>query len=296
MSWLDSDGADEEQTDGQAATESIGLLQRFAREKRPFFLGCGFFRPHTPFVATKKWFELYPKETITLASVPGNDLDDIPPISLTIKPSNYGMRASDLKDCKRAYFAATSFVDSQVGRLLDALDRLGLTENTVVVFVSDHGFLLGEHGQWQKQMLFEESNRVPLIFAGAGVTGRGASPRIVEMLDIYPTLIELCGLPEPKHKLEGESLAPLLKDPNAPRDRPAYSQVQRGTDQAPAGPRVMGRSVRTNRWRYSEWDNGRLGRELYDHDQDPREYRNLADSPAHVQVVSEMKQLLKQNR
>lgn len=293
MSWLDSEGNDNEQTDGQATTESIRLLERFAREKRPFFLGTGFFRPHTPFVAPKKWFDLYPKETIVLANGPKNDLDDIPKIALTIKPPNYGMAETDLKDCKRAYFAAISFVDSQVGLLLDAIDRLDLAKNTVVVFVSDHGYLLGEHGQWQKQLLFEESNRVPLIFAGAGVTGRGASPRVVEMLDIYPTLVELCGLPGPKHKLEGDSLVPLLKDPNAKRHRPAYSQVQRGTDQTPAGPPVMGRSVRTERWRYSEWDDGRLGRELYDHDHDPHEYRNLADDPAKAQVVSEMKGLLK---
>jgi uncharacterized sulfatase len=292
MSWLDSDGIDEEQTDGLATTESIKLLERFAREKRPFFLGVGFFRPHTPFVATKKWFDLYPKETIMLASGPENDIDDIPALSLTIKTPNYGLSESDLKDCKRAYFAAISFVDSQVGRLLDALDRLGLTNKAVVVFVSDHGFLLGEHGQWQKQLLFEESIRVPLIFAGPGIAGRGASPRIVEILDIYPTLVELCKLPEPRHELEGVSLVPLLKNPNAQRNRPAYSQVQRGTDQAPSGPTVMGRSVRMDRWRYIEWDGGRLGRELYDHDNDPREYQNLAFNPAQAQVVSEMKRLL----
>jgi uncharacterized sulfatase len=142
-------------------------------------------------------------------------------------------------------------------------------------------------------MLFEESNRVPLIFAGAGVAGRGASSRIVEVLDIYPTLVELCGLPKPRHKLEGESLLPLLQDPNAPRDRPAYSQVQRGTDQTPASPPIMGRSVRTESWRYSEWDGGRLGRELYDHDHDPHEFRNLADDPTQARIVSEMKQLLR---
>jgi iduronate 2-sulfatase len=292
MSWLDLDSRDEDHTDGQGTTESIHLLERFAKEKRPFFLGMGYYRPHVPFVAPKKWFELYPKESIQLAPDPKDDLADIPEPALTIRPSNYGMSESDLKDCKRAYFASISFVDSQVGRLLDALERLGLAENTIVVFVSDHGFMLGEHGQWQKQLLFEESNRVPLIFAGPGVKGRGASSRTVEMLDIYPTLVELCGLPQPKHKLEGESLVPLLADPQVPRNRPAYSQIQRGTDQTPAGPRVMGRSVRTERWRYTEWDVGKLGSELYDHDSDPHELKNLAKDGAQAKIVAEMKELL----
>ena len=220
MSWLDQEGTDEEQTDGQCVTESIELLERFAREKRPFFLGAGFFRPHTPFVAPKKWFDLYPKESITLVPDPTEDLKDVPEIAQKIRPANYGLSESELKDCKRAYFASVSFMDSQVGRLLDALDRLNLTDNTVIVFVSDHGFLLGEHGQWQKQMLFDESNRVPLIFAGPGIKGRGASPRTVEMLDIYPTLVELCNLPQPKHKLEGKSLVPLLNDPEGAAQPP----------------------------------------------------------------------------
>jgi uncharacterized sulfatase len=204
------------------------------------------------------------------------------------------MPESDLKDCKRAYFASISFMDAQVGRLLDALERLGLAENTVVVFVSDHGYLLGEHGQWQKQMLFDESNRVPLIFAGPGIKGRGASPRTVEMLDIYPTLVELCHMPQPKHKLEGKSLVPLLNDPRGKWDRPAYSQVQRGTDQTPPGPPIMGRSVRTERWRYTEWDDRGHSTELYDHENDPRELTNLAGDKSKAAVVTEMKQLLRQ--
>jgi len=292
MSWLDQAGTEEEQTDGQSATESIELLERFARDKRPFFLGTGFYRPHVPFVAPKKWFEMYPKESVELINLPKDDLDDVPTPAQTIRPANYGMSESDLKDCRRAYFASVSFMDSQVGRLLDALDRLGLAENTVVVFVSDHGFMLGEHGQWQKQLLFDESNRVPLIIAGAGVEGRGASPRTVEMLDIYPTLVELCGMPQPKHKLEGQSLVPLLADPQAPSNRPAYSQIQRGTDQKDAHPPIMGRSVRTERWRYTEWDEGNAGVELYDHESDPREYKNVVNDDAQAKTVAEMKKLL----
>jgi uncharacterized sulfatase len=156
--------------------------------------------------------------------------------------------------------------------------------------------LLGEHGQWQKQLLFEESARVPMIFAGPGVTGRGGSPRTVEMLDIYPTLVDLCGLPKPKHKLEGKTLVALLEDPQAKRNRPAYSQVTRKTGSGPDAKEIMGYSVRTERWRYNEWDGGKLGSELYDHASDPHEYQNLAKDSGHTKVVDEMKGLLQQMR
>jgi uncharacterized sulfatase len=296
MSWLDSDGEDEVQTDGHGTTEAIGLLERFAKEKRPFFLGTGYYRPHVPFVAPKKWFEMYPKDSIVPASGPKDDLADVPITALSIRPSNYGLSESDLKDCKRAYYAAVSFVDAQVGRLLDALERLGLAENTVVVLVSDHGFLLGEHGQWQKKLLFEESARVPLIFAGPGIKGRGRSPRTVEMLDIYPTLVELCGLPKPKHKLEGKSLVPLLNDPQAKHDRPAFSQVTRRAGRGPNAKQIMGYSVRTERYRYNTWDDGKLGSELYDHAADAQEYKNLAKDSGHAKVVADMKRLIDEMR
>ncbi len=296
MSWLDMDGEDSEQTDGQGVAESIGLLERFATSHEPFFLGMGFFRPHTPFVATKKWFAKYPKDRVTLPKRPVDDLEDVPAVAQKIFPTDYGLSESDLKDCVRAYWASVSCLDAQVGQLLEALERLGLADNTIVVFLSDHGFMLGEHGQWQKQMLFEESVRVPLILAGPGITGRGAAPGPVELLDIYPTLVELCDLPQPRQKLEGQSLVPLLENPEAKWERPAYSQIQRGTDQTPAGPKVMGRSVRTQRWRYTEWDGGKAGRELYDHENDAHEFTNLADDEAHAGTVAELKRLLGERR
>jgi iduronate 2-sulfatase len=293
MSWLAMDGSDDEQTDGQAVMESIRLLKRFADRKQAFFLGMGFFRPHTPFVATKKWFAEYPKEDVTLPEFEAADLEDVPEVAQMIRPANYGLSESDLKDCVRGYWASVSCLDAQVGQLLDALDEFGLAENSIVVFVSDHGFMLGEHGQWQKQMLFEESVRVPLVMAGPGITGRGASPRTVELLDIYPTLVELVKLPQPRQKLAGQSLVPLLKDPQGARDRPAFSQVQRGTDQASGGPIVMGRSVRTEGWRYTEWDAGKQGVELYDHENDPHEFENLAGKASHAADVAAMKKLLR---
>ena len=171
---------------------------------------------------------------------------------------------------------ASTFVDGQIARVLAALERMGLAERTVVVLFGDHGWLLGEHGQWQKMSLFEQSARVPLVAAGPGVTARGAAcGRTVELVDLYPTLAELCGLPAPEGA-EGASLAPLLRAPQAAWDRPAFTQVTRGQG---AG-RFQGRSLRTERYRYTEWAGGERGAELYDYRTDPRELRNRAGDPA----------------
>jgi len=291
MAWLDMDGVDADQTDGKTVSETIKLLEHCAKTDKPFFIGAGFFRPHTPFVATKKWFDVYPKDKIKLPVVPENDLTDIPEIALNIRPQNYGLSESDLIDCVRGYWASVSCLDDQVGQLLAALDRLKLADNTIVVFFSDHGFLLGEHGQWQKQMLFDESARVPLIIYSPGAKGNGtSSPRAVELLDVYPTLRELCGLPKPPQGLEGRSLVPLLNDPKAPSDVPVFCQVTRS---AGKGKPIMGYSVRTERWRYTEWGpDGAEGRELYDHNADPQEFKNLAGKPEQAGVVAAMRKHL----
>jgi uncharacterized sulfatase len=248
MAWLDMNGADEEQTDAIGVTHTIELLEKQARTPdKPFFIGMGFYRPHTPFVATKPWFDKYPLGSIKLPEVPADDLKDIPDVALHIRPPNYGLSEKDLKDCVRGYIASVAALDAQVGRLLDALERLELADDTIIVFWSDHGFMLGEHTQWQKQLLFEESVRVPLIIAAPGMRP-GVAPRPVELLDLYPTLAQLCGLTPPGN-LEGKSLVPLLNDPGAQRDRPAFSQVTRGRGRQ----RIMGYSVRTERWRYTQW-------------------------------------------
>jgi uncharacterized sulfatase len=204
------------------------------------------------------------------------------------------LSASDLRDCLRGYRASVSLVDAQVGRVMEALERLKLIDNTIVVFFSDNGFMLGEHAQWQKQMLFDESARVPLIIAAPGMKGSGTpSPRAVELLDVYPTIRELAQLPAPPQKLEGRSLVPLMNDPAMPSDRPVYSQVTRRMGKGAEASIVMAYSVRTERWRYTDWGSGPGGgQELYDHDADPNEWKNLADDPAHAKVVAEMRQLL----
>lgn len=282
MSFLVAEGEDEEQTDGKSATAAIKLLE--AHGDKPFFLGVGFYRPHTPYIAPKKYFDLYPLDAIKLPFNPADDHDDIPEPALHIRPSNYGLSDEQCRQCIQAYYASISFMDAQVGRLLDALDRLKLSDNTIVVLWGDHGYLLGQHGQWMKQSLFEESAQVPLLIAAPGMQGNGqACRRIVETIDIYPTLCDLAGIEHPTN-LAGVSLRPLLESPGQAWDRPAFTQVQRG--------KFPGRSVRTQRWRYTEWDHGAKGAELYDHKNDPREFKNLAGDPQHAKVVAELRGMI----
>ena len=196
-----------------------------------------------------------------------------------------------------------TFTDDNVGKLVAALDRLGLTDNTVIVFWSDHGYALGEHGQWMKQTVFEAATRIPLIFAGPGIKAKGkASPRTVEMLDFYPTLTDLCGLNQVPSNLHGKSLRPLLENPNATWDRPAISQMRRGAgagadqkggNKKAAGQFVHGHSIRTERYRFTEWADGKEGEELYDYKTDPKELKNLAKSEAHTKLKEELRTRLR---
>ncbi len=279
LSWLAAEGTDEEQTDGMIATEAIRLMEE--KQNEPFFIAAGFFRPHTPFVAPKKYFEMYPLEEIRLPYAPKGDRDDIPIAAFAhnCPIPNYGLDELTLRKAVQAYYACVSFVDAQVGRMLAALDRLELAEKTMVVFWSDHGYHLGEHnGIWQKRTLFEQGARSPLIIRAPGVRGNGqASLRVVEFVDIYPTLIDLAGI-EAAGPLSGRSLRPLLNDPIAEWDSHAITQILRPADDRLAEP-VMGCSIRTERWRFSEWGEGIFGVELYDHHADPMEFNNLAIDP-----------------
>jgi uncharacterized sulfatase len=280
LSWLAAEGTDEEQTDGMIASEAIRLM----REHRgsPFFLGVGFFRPHTPFVAPKKYFDLYPSESMRLPFAPANDRDDLPVAALAHnnRVPHYGLDEKVLLEARRAYYACVSFVDAQVGRLLTALDELGLAENTLVVFWSDNGFHLGEHGGiWQKRTLFDESAGAPLLIRWPGAAGNGQPcRRVVEFVDLYPTLAEAAGLVVPDG-LDGRSLVPLLHDPLTAWEGGAVTQILRPADDRLSAP-VMGRSLRTERWRYTEWNEGEAGLEFYDHAADPMEFDNLAIDPA----------------
>jgi uncharacterized sulfatase len=289
-SWLAADGEDSEQTDAIGAEMTIKLLEE--HKDQPFFIACGFYRPHTPYVAPKKYFEMYPLDTVEMVKTPAGDLDDIPEPALQSRRRDMDERLQ--REARQAYFASVTFMDQQVGKVLDALDRLKLTENTIVVFHSDHGYHLGEHGGlWQKQSLFEESARVPLVIAAPGNKAAGqAAAGPCELIDVYPTLAELCGLTPPAG-LPGTSLAPQLTDAARPTKGFALTQVRRGggggkKKKQKAGGQFPGYSLRTDRYRYTEWDGGKKGVELYDHQTDPQEYTNLAKDPKYAATAKEL--------
>jgi iduronate 2-sulfatase len=217
------------------------------------------------------------------------DQKDLPPQALASHKKEHELLTDDLRQqAVQAYFASITFMDAQVGRVLAALDRLGLADDTIVVFTSDHGYHLGEHGLWQKMSLFEESARVPLIIAAPGKGRKGSvAGTPVGLVDLYPTLAELCGVAAPDN-LQGQSLAPILADPSLAGRGWALSQVTRG----PRTKQTFGFTLRTPRWRYTEWDRGTQGHELYDHDNDPLEQKNLAGDPAQADRVAELSQKL----
>jgi len=304
LSWLAADGTDEEQTDGKGATSAVEMLETCAKSGKPFYLAVGFYRPHTPYVAPKPWFAMYPANKIKLPTIPTNLADLFPAPALANQKKEELAMDDDLRRrVIQAYSAATSFMDAQTGKLLAAVERLKLTENTVIIFHSDHGYHLGEKNLWQKMSIFEESARVPLIISVPGNKANGTvCLKPVELVSLHKTLTDICGIAADK-KTEGHSLRPLVENPKAEWKHAAFSQVTRGTQVGTfvgkgkkgkaKGKPIMGRSVRTERWRYTEWDEGRAGVELYDHDNDPQEMKNLAADPKRAAVVNELKALLK---
>ncbi len=299
LSWYASPKSDPHHTDGMIAEEAEWVLERCAkRQDRPFFLAVGFFRPHTPYVAPAvPYYDWYPEAQMPVHPPLDQNPPEVPKAALgSYKPEQDQLTDPLRRQCVQAYYASISFMDAQVGRVVDALDRLGLADKTIIVFTSDHGYHMGEHGLWQKQSLFEGSARVPLLIVAPGIAKPGTtagSP--VSHIDLYPTLTELAGVKAPAN-LQGQSLVPLLKDPQAPGRGWAITQVVRGgtgrpgasAAKAAGGKRFFGYSLRTERWRYTEWDEGQQGAELYDHHADPAELKNLAADPAHAATVAQL--------
>jgi len=264
--------------DGRVAESAVAALRKLSKAEQPFFLAVGFWKPHTPFNAPKKYWDMYERDEVPLperVTVP----DGVPDIALTKDRYRGGANSEVLREMHHGHLAAISYLDAQVGKTLRELDDLGLRRNTIVVFWSDHGLHLGEHGLTRKTTVFELDAGTPLILAAPGSKGGQRTKALVELLDLYPTVVELCGLPLPAW-LEGKSMVPLLQNPDRAFKRAALTQTPRPNYLRGKLPEVMGYSIRTERFRYTEWRDFKTGvaraRELYDHADDPVETRNVA--------------------
>jgi len=285
-SWLAAEGSDDDQPDGQLAAKAVEILKQ-SRDK-PFFLTLGFHKPHDPFNAPKKYFDMYPLEQLMPPFMPDNRTpkEDYA-IGSGWAADFKKFSLQDQREFLRSYYACVTFTDAQIGRVLDELDRQNLWKDTAVIFIADHGYNLGEYDWWNKAVLFEDSARVPMIAVVEGETKANTRcDQFVELVDLYPTFADLFSLKAPSN-LEGISFRPLFSDPNMPWKKAAYTQVQRGD--------IAGKSVRTKRWRYNEWtrDGKILLTELFDHASDPKEYHNIAGLSEFEKTCQELSLLLK---
>ncbi|NWG13992.1 MAG: sulfatase-like hydrolase/transferase [Acidobacteria bacterium] len=282
--------------DGIVARKTVEWMEKLTRKGKPFFLRAGFRRPHSPYAAPKKYFDMYPTEGIPLPGTSPDEFRRILPAAVNHDPPDNPLSESEIRRFLRAYLASVTFMNAQLVVLLDAMDRLRLWDSTVVVFFGDNGYHLGEHGGlWHKNSLFEESARIPLIVAAPGRRARGQrSACLVEHVDLYPTLADLCSL-KPPENLEGTSFVTLLDRPAHPWKSGAFTMQGRGKERTEAAREIdfVGKSVRTERWRYTEWDEGRRGVELYDHRRDPGELHNLADDPRYAENRAALSDLLR---
>jgi choline-sulfatase len=256
--------------------QAVNFAKAFLRKKhsKPFFLTIGIYRPHLPWHVPQKYFDLYPLDDVLLPKVKEDDLDDIPAMGRQMARANNSfediMNAGKWKEAVRAYLASISFADAQVGSILDALDKSSYRDNTIIVFWSDHGFHLGEKGHWNKQTLWERCTRIPFVIKTPGVKAN-ISDKPVDMLSVYPTLLSLAGLPA-KPDLEGHDLTPLLNNSNLKWEFPAITVHGKGNV-----------AIRSQKWRYIRYNDG--GEELYDHEEDPNEWVNLAGQKKYSEVI-----------
>jgi arylsulfatase A-like enzyme len=278
--WQPVDVKTEEMTDWKMASWAAKQLER--KYDQPFFLACGIFRPHEPWNVPRKYYEKFPLDQITLPKVKKDDLEDLGPRRRQPNPTIVNIVEDETTWRKgvQAYLANINFADECVGILLDALDKSPYKDNTIVVLWSDHGWHLGEKFHWSKFTLWEEAARCVLICAGPGVAAGTRCNQPVSLLDIYPTLLEMCGLPA-KAGLAGESFVPQIKDPGCQRARPSVTANNQGF------------SVRTERWRYIAYNDGSA--ELYDHEKDPMEWDNLAARPEFAEIMETLKAFVPKN-
>lgn len=273
--WGPLENTDQEMADSQVVDWVVDQLGR--SHDQPLFLACGIYRPHLPWYVPQKYFDQFPLDEIQLPEVTESDLADIPAAGIKMaKPNGDHARVKNYEQWSRAvqgYLASISFADTQIGRVIDALDRSQHAKNTIIVLWTDHGWHLGEKQHWRKFALWEDATRTPFIVVAPGVQPSRCD-RPVNLLDIYPTLVELCSLPE-RQELEGQSVVPLLKDPQAVWERPSLTTHGRNNH-----------ALRSDRFRYIRYADG--SEELYDHQSDPHEWKNLAGDPSFADVKTEL--------
>ena len=278
---------DEDLPDHQAASWAVEQLQ--AKQDKPFFLMVGFLRPHVPWYVPQKWYDLYDKDKLTLPPYDPKDLDDVPEIAKRISilkempRTDWAIKTNQWRDILQAYLACVSFVDHQIGRVLDELDQSPYRDNTIIVLWSDNGYHLGEKNTFQKQSLWQRASHVPLVIAGPSVTRGARCERLVGLIDLYPTLVEMCGLPA-NAKNEGRSLLPLLQEPSRDWPHPVLTAWLENSY-----------ALQTERYRYIRYGDGK--EELYDHETDLKEWTNLAGKaehdPARKQLAESLDKYLK---
>jgi iduronate 2-sulfatase len=285
--WGMTAGTDDDQPDGQTAAHGVAAIERLTAENKPWLVATGFHRPHDPFLAPKKYFDLYPPGSLPIYHDPAN-ASPLRPLSLPPGGLLEAFKAftdQERGEFERAYYAGVSFTDAQIGRLLDTLDRLKLWDNTVVIFISDHGYHHNERSWWNKNTLFERSCRVPCIIAAPGVRGGQTARALGELVDLYPTIADFCGVKAP-HDLAGRSLRPVLEKPaeTVAARTAACTLVVRGAN--------YGQAIRTEQWRYVQWSDGTA--ELYDAVKDPQETNDLSTRPESAATIRDLKSRLRQ--
>lgn len=282
--WMAANGDDEDLQDGQNAAKAVEFIKRI--KDKPFFLALGLHKPHDPFIAPKKYFDMYPLESCNPPVLPEGWA---PPFKHTL-PNETSIfnkfTDQDKREFLRSYYACTSYMDAQVGKVLKALDESGQMENTLIIFMGDNGYHLGEHNWWNKVTLFQKGTNPPFIVAGQSVGGKGiVSNSMFEFVDLYPTLADIFRLKNRPSYLEGNSFNTLLRNPFKPFRKSVTAVVKRGEK--------LGRMVKNEEWRYVEWDDAKMGVELYNQKNDPTEYANLAKDPTYKAVIDEMKKMIR---
>ncbi|MCZ6672357.1 MAG: sulfatase [Verrucomicrobia bacterium] len=274
---------DSQHRDGKNAAQVISWLDNKSFGEQPFFIGVGIHKPHVPFLAPDAYFDLYPQKDLKYIQPPADVWDQIPKTAISKRYEGFGFELGVenhrlRREYMQAYHACISFVDAQIGKIFDSLKKNGLWEDTIIVLTSDHGYQLGEHFMWGKVTLFEICNRVPMVIRVPGQTTPGSTSQgLAELVDLFPSLAELCEVTTPKD-LQGRSLVSMLKDSNSPGKEVVYTVVTRGNK--------LGKAIRTDRWRYALWPDGE---ELYDLDNDIEEHHNLAKSSKHKAILKTMR-------